>query len=76
MLKTGILILIFVGLFLWLGNLGILNLGRDWPLILVIIGLLGIISAVRKTRKGRIIKDLEKGKISVAEAEKKLKKTT
>lgn len=76
MIKTSILILIFVGLFLWLGNLEILDLSRDWPLILVIVGLLGIVSAVRKNRKGKIIQDLEKGKISVEEAEDELKKTS
>jgi hypothetical protein len=71
-----IIILIFIGFFIWFGNLGLLNLGRDWPLILIVIGLLGIISALRRGRKSRIIRDLEKGKISVGEAEEKLKKNS
>jgi len=37
-------ILIIVGLLLWLNNLGyhILDLGRDWPLLLVLIGIWGL----------------------------------
>lgn len=69
-----IFIFVFVGLFIWLGNLGLLNLSRDWPLILVVIGVLGIISALRRGRKTNIIKDLEKGRITVEQAEQKLKK--
>lgn len=69
-----IIILVFIGFFIWFGNLGFLNLARDWPLILIVIGLLGIISALQRGRKSRIIRDLEKGKISVHEAEEKLKK--
>ncbi|MBN2621150.1 hypothetical protein JXB22_08680 [candidate division WOR-3 bacterium] len=71
-----IIIFIFIGFFIWFGNLGFLNLSRDWPLILIIIGLLGIISALRRGRKSRIIRDLEKGKISVGEAEEKLKRNS
>jgi hypothetical protein len=74
MIKTGIVILIFVGLFIWFGNLGFLNLGRDWPLILIIVGILGIISTIKRNRRSRVIRDLEKGKISVGEAEEKLKR--
>jgi hypothetical protein len=69
-----VIILIFVGLFIWFGNLGFLNLSRDWPLILVVLGILGIISALRRGRKARIIRDLEKGHITVEQAEEKLKK--
>jgi hypothetical protein len=71
-----IITLIFVGFFIWFGNLGLLNLSRDWPLILIVIGILGIISALRRGHKSRIIRDLEKGHISVEEAEEKLKKNT
>jgi hypothetical protein len=70
------ILIIIIGFFIWFGNLGLLNLGRDWPLILIVIGLLGIISALRRGRKSRIIRDLEKGKISVGEAEEKLKKNS
>jgi len=71
-----IIIFVFVGVFIWFGNLGLLNLGRDWPLILIVIGILGIFSAIRGRCKTRIIRDLEKGRISVEEAEEKLKKST
>ena len=69
-----IITLIFVGFFIWFGNLGFLNLSRDWPLILIVLGILGIISALRRGRKARVIRDLEKGNITVEEAEEKLKK--
>jgi len=66
-------ILIFVGVFLWMANLHVVSLERDWPLILVVVGLLNLLGMLRKTRKSRILNDLEKGKISVEQAEDKLK---
>ncbi len=64
---------IFVGVFLWLANLHIINLGRDWPVILIVFGLLMLLGIRKKSRKNRILYDLEHGKISVEEAEDKLK---
>lgn len=66
-------ILIFVGIFLWMANLHVVSLARDWPVILIVLGLLNLLSIFRKTRKSRILNDLEKGKITVEQAEDKLK---
>ncbi len=54
------LIIIAVGVWIWLANLGILTSGivfsRDWPVIIIIAGLLtvgeGISWAIRRGRKG------------------------
>ena len=64
---------IFVGVFLWLANLHIISLGRDWPVILIVFGFLMLLGIRRKSRKSRILNDLEHGKISVEEAEEELK---
>lgn len=72
---TWFFILIFIGVFLWLSNLHIVSLARDWPVILVVIGLLNLFSICEKSRKTRILNNLERGKISVEEAEDKLKKS-
>ncbi|MCK4249906.1 hypothetical protein KAX97_00550 [candidate division WOR-3 bacterium] len=72
---TGILILVFIGLFLWLVNLQVLILSRDWPLILVFAGLINVLNMLKENKQHTIIDDLEIGKITVKEAEEKLKKT-
>jgi hypothetical protein len=64
---------IFLGLFLWLANLHALILGRDWPLILVFLGLMQFFDFSHRSAKQRILNDLEKGKITPVEAEEKLK---
>jgi hypothetical protein len=69
------LILIFIGVFLWLANLHIVSLARDWPVILIVIGLLNLFDIFKKGKKSRILNDLDSGKISVEEAEDKLKKS-
>lgn len=71
-----IFILIFIGTFFWLANLHILILSRDWPLILVILGILNISGVLRGKKRVNIIKDLEKEKITVEEAEGKLRKAS
>lgn len=76
--KVGGIFLLLLGLWLWLSNLGVLNFGRDWPFILVIIGLyLLSLALLRPTRrKGRIreiLKELEKGEIGPEEALKRIK---
>ena len=47
---TGSLILITVGLLIWLSNLGIFNIAwyRDWPVILIVIGVLELIKHIIK----------------------------
>ena len=83
-MKTGIF-LILLGLIFWLSNLGLIpgiNWERDWPWILIIIGIWILISSFKKYFKfkkkknidvKKIIDELESGKISVEEAIKKLK---
>jgi hypothetical protein len=81
-MKTGIL-LILIGLFFWLSNLGLIpgiNFKRDWPLIIIITGLWILISSFKKYFKfkknkdiKKIIDELEAGKISAEEAIKKIK---
>lgn len=54
------LIVIAIGLWIWLANLGIITSGiifrRDWPIIIVIVGLLtvgeGVSWAIRRGRRG------------------------
>lgn len=67
--------IILIGFFFWLCNLGILYIGRDWPLILIVIGICSLLTIFRKSKRNRIISDLEKGKISVEQAEERLKQT-
>ena len=47
--------LIIAGLILWANNLGfrIIDFGRDWPLLLVIVGVWGILENVVRSLKGR-----------------------
>ncbi|OPX18226.1 hypothetical protein BXT86_02280 [candidate division WOR-3 bacterium 4484_100] len=66
-------IFIFVGLFIWLSNLHILSLGRDWPLILIFLGAISLFTTLKKGKKYKIISELEKGRISAQEAEEKLR---
>jgi hypothetical protein len=44
------IIIILIGLWIWLANLGVISRGiilsRDWPLILVIIGIMTFIEAL------------------------------
>jgi hypothetical protein len=67
--------LILIGFFFWLTNLQVLVLSRDWPLILILIGLINIIKIIKVNKRHTIVNNLENGKISVQEAEEKLKKS-
>ncbi|MDI6851904.1 MAG: hypothetical protein QMD82_08235 [bacterium] len=81
-LKIGIFF-VALGLFIWLGNMGLLpyiNWGRDWPWLLIYLGLLIVLRPLfKKSRRNvkkkinSVIKDLEAGKITPEEAEKKIK---
>lgn len=76
------IVFICIGVFVWLGNLGIFNFrwGRDWPVILVIIGLYFLIQVIsprrrkRRVKKGldEILKRLERGEVSAEEAASEL----
>lgn len=70
-----IALIIFIGVFLWLGNLHVVDIKRDWPVILIVIGLVSLLNTQKKAKKRKIISDLEKGKITVEEAEGKLRNT-
>ncbi|MCX7994372.1 MAG: hypothetical protein N3A65_01175 [candidate division WOR-3 bacterium] len=65
--------IIFLALFFWLGNLGVVLPGRDWPVILIFFGFLNLILLPRYSRK-KIIEDLEKGRITPEEALKRLER--
>jgi len=67
-----IITLVLLGIFLWLGNLRVLVIARDWPLILVLIGLVNLYKLFTGNKRKKIIRDLEKGTITVKEAEEKL----
>lgn len=77
-------IFILVGAFWWMGNMGwfVFRFARDWPLIIVAIGVYYVVRGFVRRRRGRrnrsekleILNELGKGKISVKEATKKLKK--
>jgi len=69
-----IITLISIGILFWLANLHILLLSRDWPLILIVFGVINICGIFLGRKKKNIIRDLEKGKISVQEAERRLGK--
>ncbi|MGB9824953.1 MAG: LiaI-LiaF-like domain-containing protein [Candidatus Hydrothermia bacterium] len=84
-IRIGLLFL-GIGLLFWMGNLGLLpyiNWSRDWPWILIILGLWMVLRSIagklyspeHKSRKkiGKILNDLESGKISPEEAIKKIK---
>ncbi len=82
-LKFGIFF-ITLGLLLWLENMNLLpylNVKRDWPWIFVFLGLLIVVKSFsRKSQKNakkkiqNVLKDLEAGKITPEEAEKKIKR--
>lgn len=87
-MKTAIW-LILIGFFIWFLNLGFFsffNFGRDWPLILVFIGVLVLIDRLtlmlkrrkylaKKDKKNikKLLSELEKGKIGVDDVIKKIK---
>jgi len=56
--------LVVVGLALWLNNLGfeVVNLGRDWPLLLVLVGIWGILeNYLRQKRRKKALKGPSSG---------------
>ncbi len=72
-------VFIFVGAIIWLGNLGMFDFrwNRDWPILLLIVGLYLLIKAIpgrkRRTSKqkgniGNILSRLQKGEITAEEA--------
>ncbi len=52
-------VLVIVGLILWLNNLGfeVINFGRDWPLLLVLVGIWGIVeNYMKQNRRKKTVK--------------------
>ncbi|RKX70911.1 hypothetical protein DRP53_03425 [candidate division WOR-3 bacterium] len=74
MKTTTIIFLIFLGLFFWLNNYHLISFARDWPVILIVIGLLSLLKRSRRRKvKVEVLRDLEAGRITPEEAEEKLK---
>ncbi len=64
---------VFLAIFFWLANFRILLWSRDWPLILIFLGLMNIMVFPRYSKK-KVIEDLEKGKITPDEALRRLER--
>jgi len=49
---TGGILVLTIGLLIWFSNLGILNIAwrRDWPVILIMIGVIALIKNIFKKR--------------------------
>ncbi len=74
------IIIAAIGLWVWLSKLGVPNVSfeKNWPLILIVVGLFVIVRRRRKARRGSpvkssIIDDLEEGKINVQVAIHRMK---
>ncbi|MEO0180128.1 MAG: DUF5668 domain-containing protein [candidate division WOR-3 bacterium] len=81
--------LIAVGALIWLANLGVLswNWARDWPWILIALGALSLMGEIiriirrrsrrrpaeRGVNRAEILRDLEEGRITAEEAERRLR---
>ena len=86
------LIVVVLGALIWAGNFGLISFSfqfsRDWPIIIVVIGLSSIWNAIfgrqwwghkccgrhegKKVDIAKILEDLEKGQISADEAAKRM----
>ena len=75
------IVVILIGLWVWAGTLGLsenFRFGRNWPLLLVLLGAYIIYRSVRRwarrrVRKTDVLGELEKGRIDVDEAVERLK---
>lgn len=75
-------VLLLLGLWIWLSALGVpyIDFGRNWPLILVALGLYIIIRRIVQQLRGRrsvdrVISDLEAGRIDVDEAVSRIRRS-
>ena len=74
-LRWGIAVLV-LGLWIWLSALGVpyISFSRNWPLLIVALGVLIVIRRIRRMARHRrrrvryVIDDLEEGKIDVEDA--------
>jgi ABC-type microcin C transport system permease subunit YejB len=79
----GSIILIVLGILFWLGKFGYINFywERDWPVVLIAIGIFSLINYLAKRKrvssiknKKNVLDSLESGDIDVDEAVDRLKK--
>ena len=49
---SGGIILIIVGMLIWLSNLNIIHIWwrRDWPVLLIVIGILALINTIKRKK--------------------------
>jgi len=69
-----VIFLIIIAAFFWIGNFGLILFRRDWPLLIVLLGIILLIRVFRKNSRKSIINKLAQGQISPEEAVKLLKK--
>ncbi len=72
------IVLVILGAWIWLSNMGYLSFKRDWPFILIIIGAYYFIDGLKvkgksKTNVKKVLDRVEKGEMSVDEAEQKIR---
>ncbi len=72
-MRAAVFIFVLAAL-IWLNNLGVCRLSRDWPLLVVVIGLLMLVRVLGRNRRRRVIDRLTRGEISADEAIRQLKK--
>jgi len=79
-LKFGLLLLV-IGLWLWLSNLGVpyIAFNRNWPLLLVAFGVYVVVRMATRHRRRRrtsaeILEELEHGRIGVDEAVERIRR--
>jgi hypothetical protein len=79
----GAVVLIVLGVLFWLGKFGIIDFywDRDWPVILIAIGVFSLVNHFTRSRrrgnrrkKIKILSELDDGKIDAEEAIDELKK--
>ncbi len=71
------IVLIIIGAWIWLSNLGIviINFSRDWPLLIILLGIYIVYVRIKspKNKILHILKDLNNGKATVEETILKIK---
>lgn len=76
------IVIILIGLWIWVDKLGlpeIYHFNRNWPVLIVLLGIAIIVRTVSRRPRIRstnpdVLKDLEQGKITAQEAAERLKK--
>jgi len=75
------LVVLGLGLWLWLSNLGVpyVTFSRNWPLLLVALGVYVVVRVATRRRyrrrtRAEILDDLEAGRINVEQAVDKLRR--